>query len=83
MQSAAPFEDAAGGGCARLLGIDVVEHMCQAKALEHQVPARLQQLSNNSVWLGQVPLKKQHPPPILCTDMLKVMFLVSLSPQVA
>ncbi len=48
-----------------LLCIDIVEHMCQAKALQHQVASWLQQLPHNPVWLRQVPLEQQHPPPIL------------------
>lgn len=52
-----------------LLGIDVVQHMRQAKALEHEVPARLQQLPYYPVWLRQIPLQQQDSPSALqgCT----------------
>jgi hypothetical protein len=37
----------------------------QPQALERQVAPRLQQLANNAVWLGEVALQQQHPPPAL------------------
>jgi len=43
-----------------LLSINAINAMSKTQSLQHEVAARLKQLSNNAIWLFQIPLNQQH-----------------------
>lgn len=50
-----------------LLCIDAFNRLLQPQSLEHEVAPRLQQLPNDPIWLGQIPLQEQDAAAILST----------------
>ena len=48
-----------------LLGVDALHAVRQAKLLQLEIAARLQELPHDAVGLGEVPLQEQHRPALL------------------